>query len=127
MQLLRCFIQKSKLINFNSNSKLINDCSAVVLPSYYGEGLPKILIEAAGCGRPVITTNNPGCIDAIKLNKSGFLIPIKNVNSLSKAMGLLINNPTLCKKMGKASRILALEKYDINKVIEQHLFIYKSF
>ena len=42
-------------------------------------------------------------------------------------MELLINNPTLCKKMGKASRQLALEKYDINTVIEQHLAIYKSF
>jgi glycosyltransferase involved in cell wall biosynthesis len=108
-------------------SKLINDCSVVVLPSYYGEGLPKILIEAAGCGRPTITTNNPGCVDAIKNNESGFLIPIKNETYLANAMEKLINNPTLCKKMGKASRQLAIEKYDINKVIKKHLAIYKSF
>ena len=108
-------------------NKLINTCSVVVLPSYYGEGLPKILIEAAGCGRPIITTNNPGCIDAIKPNKSGFLIPIKDTISLANAMKVLINNPTLCKKMGKSGRKLAIEKYDLNEVIEKHLAIYKSF
>ena len=108
-------------------SMLINDCSVVFLPSYYGECLPKILIEAAGCGRAIITTNNPGCIDAIKPNKSGFLIPTKDASSLADAMKVLINNPTLCKKMGNSGRKLALEKYDIDEVIEKHLAIYKSF
>ena len=107
--------------------ELINECSIVVLPSYYGEGLPKILIEAAGCGRPIITTDHPGCRDAININKNGFLVPIKDVKSLEKMIRKLFYNPNLCKKMGTYSRSLALEKYDINLVIKKHLKIYKDF
>ena len=54
--------------------QLINSASIVVLPSFYGEGVPKILIEAAGCGKPIITTDHPGCRDAVKNNISGILI-----------------------------------------------------
>ena len=54
----------------------------VALPSYYGEGLPKVLIEAAACGRVVVTTDHPGCRDAIEPNKTGLLVPIKNASAL---------------------------------------------
>ena len=61
------------LVNFLGDRKdiinIINESRVVVLPSYYGEGLPKILIEAAACGIPVITTDHPGCRDAIILMK----------------------------------------------------------
>ena len=55
----------------------------VVLPSYYGEGLPKILIEAAACGKPIITTDHQGCRDAIIHNKTGILIPAQRYQSLN--------------------------------------------
>ena len=61
---------------------LIQQSRLVVLPSYYGEGFPKILIEAAACGVPVVTTDHPGCRDAIIPNVTGLLVPIKNSNEL---------------------------------------------
>ena len=63
------------------------------MPSYYGEGLPKVLIEAAAASRTIITTNIPGCRDAIIHNESGILIPIKDPISLANAIEMLINNP----------------------------------
>ena len=62
-----------------------------MLPSFYGEGLPKILIEAAACGKPVITTNHPGCRDAILPNKTGLLIPKNSKNTSTQLSTLKLN------------------------------------
>ena len=67
-------------------SQLINKNNIIVLPSFYGEGLPKILIEASACGKAIITTNNPGCRDAIENNITGILIPPQDAIALAKAM-----------------------------------------
>jgi len=100
--------------------------SVVVLPSYYGEGLPKALIEAAACGRAVITTDHPGCRDAIQPEITGLLIPVKDSQALADAMRYLILEPEECLKMGKAGRELADMKFDINKVIDYHMSIYSN-
>ncbi len=116
-----------KFIGHNDDIKsLIIKSKIVVLPSYYGEGLPKILIEAAACGVPVITTDHPGCRDAIIPNVTGLLVPIKNSEALSKAILKLLNDDKLCEKMGRAGRELALKKYDINKVVKSHMEIYQQ-
>ena len=103
---------------------LINSASIIVLPSFYGEGLPKILIEAAGCGKPIITTNHPGCRDAVKNRISGILIPPRNSNELIKAIRYLINNKNLMENMGKEARKFAEQRFDILDVIKTHLDIY---
>jgi len=95
----------------------------VVLPSYR-EGLPKVLIEAAACGRAVITTNVPGCRDAIEDGKTGLLVPAKDAESLAKAIRRLIDDPTLCSFMGNKGRVLAEAEFDIRRVVEKHLHIY---
>ncbi len=100
--------------------------SIVVLPSYYGEGLPKVLIEAAACGRAVITTDHPGCRDAIVPNISGLLVPVRDPNALEDAILQLLNNPDLCESMGLAGRNLAEKKFSIDKVCQKHMNIYKS-
>ena len=105
---------------------LIRKSKIVVLPSYYGEGLPKILIEAAACGKPVITTNHPGCRDAILPNKTGLLIPIKNSKELSIAINKLFESPKLYKSMSKEARKLAIRKFDIKMVIKSHMEIYSE-
>ena len=105
---------------------LISDSKIVVLPSYYGEGLPKILIEAAACGKPVITSDHQGCRDAIIPDKTGILVPIKNSKALTKAVNKLLNSPELCEEMGKAGRKLAISKFDIQDVISKHLEIYSE-
>ena len=62
----------------------------VVLPTYYGEGLPKVLLEAAACGRPIVTTRMRGCSDIVRDGENGFLIPPKDPEALALAMRTLI-------------------------------------
>ena len=72
--------------------QVLEAAHVMVLPSYYGEGLPKVLIEAAACGRAIVTTDHPGCRDAIEPNKTGLLVPIKNASALADAIEYLIKN-----------------------------------
>ena len=69
------------------------------MPSYR-EGLPKSLVEAAACGGAVITTDVPGCRDAIEANETGLLVPIKNAKALAEAIKYLAKKPNLRKRMG---------------------------
>ena len=104
---------------------VIPNASIIVLPSYYGEGLPKVLIEAAACGRAVITTDHPGCRDAIE-PETGILVPIKDSIALATAIQGLLQNPQKIVKMGEAGRKLAERKYSIEKVCETHMKIYQD-
>jgi glycosyltransferase involved in cell wall biosynthesis len=96
----------------------------VCLPSYYGEGLPKCLVEAAACGRAVVTTDHPGCRDAIRPDQTGLLVPVRNAVELADAIQKLIESPELRCRMGKAGRALAEEVFAIESVVDQHLQIY---
>ena len=109
----------------NDMQVIISKACIFVLPSYYGEGLPKVLIEAAACGRAVITTDHPGCRDAVN-SKSGILIPTRDSLSLATAIQELLQNPTKIEKMGKEARKLANETYSIQSVCDAHLKIYKN-
>lgn len=97
----------------------------VVLPSYR-EGLPKVLIEAAACGRAVVTTDVPGCRDAITQDVTGLLVHVKDAESLANAMEKLILDSELRQQMGKAGRALAEEVFAVEKVVQQHLDIYHT-
>ena len=103
---------------------LFSKCQIVVLPSYYGEGVPKVLLEAAACGRAIVTTDHPGCRDAIKPNETGLLVPTKNADALADAISFLIENPSVSKRMGFAAREFAEKAFDIRTVVETHLSIY---
>ena len=103
----------------------ISNSTIVVLPSYR-EGLPKILIEAAACGRAVITTDVPGCRDAIIPNITGLLVPPKNAHELAAAIEKLTKDIPTCKKMGAAGRLLAEKEFSIVDVINIHLAIYSE-
>lgn len=114
-----------KLFGFRKDvPELFSKSNIVTLPSYYGEGLPKVLIEAAACGRAVITTNHPGCRDAIIKGETGILIPIRDGCALADAIKKLIENPNKRKAMGRAGRRLAVEKFTIESVVKGHLGIY---
>ena len=104
---------------------VIPQASIIVLPSYYGEGFPKVLIEAAVCGRAVITTDHPGCRDAVT-PETGILIPIKDPVTLADAIQNLLQNSQKIVKMGKAGRELAERDYSIEKVCEAHMKIYQD-
>lgn len=97
----------------------------VCLPSYR-EGLPKSLIEAAAAGRAVITTDVPGCRDAIIPNKTGILVPVRNSEALANAMQDLIENSKKRESMGKAGRELAEKDFAIENIVKAHLNIYEN-
>ena len=97
----------------------------VCLPSYR-EGLPKALIEAAAASRAIVTTNVPGCRDAIIPNKTGLLVPVKDPKKLANAIQWLIEHPKERIIMGKSGRQLAVRDFQIKKIIKKHLDIYKE-
>lgn len=97
----------------------------VVLPSYR-EGLPKVLVEAAACGRAVVTTDVPGCRDAIASGVTGVLVPVRDAVALANAMEVLINDPARCQVMGDAGRVLAEKAFDMRQVVAAHLQIYQE-
>ena len=82
------------------------------------------MCESAACGRPVITTDVPGCRDAIIVNKTGLLVPVGNSNILSEKILLLISNPKKLKEMSLNCRKLAKSKFDIIEIVKEHLAIY---
>jgi glycosyltransferase involved in cell wall biosynthesis len=111
---------------FSTNvAEIIAQSHIMVLPSYR-EGLPKSLIEAAACGRAVITTDVPGCRDAITPNETGILIPVKSSKAIVHAIQTLCDNDDIRIKMGAKGRALAESCFDIADVIETHLKLYKE-
>lgn len=116
-----------EFLGFKQNiAEIISMAHIVVLPSYYMEGLPKILIEAAACGRPVITTDHPGCRDAIITDVTGMLVEKKNPEQIAIAVKRILDEPGLLEKMGNAGRQLAEENYNINNVVNEHMALYKD-
>lgn len=95
----------------------LRECSVYVLPSYR-EGTPRTVLEAMAIGRPIITTDAPGCRETVIDGENGFLVPVKSVGALVEAMQRFIDNPELAAEMGKRSRKIAEEKFDVRKVNE---------
>lgn len=105
--------------------QVIASSNLVVLPSYR-EGLPKVLLEAAACGRAVVTTNVAGCRDAIKPGFTGLLVPARDSESLAQAIEQLLTNSKLRTAMGLAGRKLAEEEFDVRAVVDKHIAIYRK-
>lgn len=91
------------------------ESAVYVLPSYR-EGTPRTVLEAMATGRPVITTDAPGCRETVEDGVNGFLVPVKDVEALAGAMVKLVEQPGLRKEMGAESLRIAREKYDVHKV-----------
>lgn len=104
-------------------ANVLSEAHIVVLPSYR-EGLPKVLLEAAAAGRAVITTDVPGCRDAIEPSVTGMLVPDHDVESLACTILELLDNPQRSAAMGCSGRALAEREFDIKKVVQKHLQIY---
>ena len=105
--------------------QVISSSTIMVLPSYR-EGLPKSLIEAAACGRAVVTTDVPGCRDAIVPDVTGLLVAMKSTLELEYAIEDLILNPKKTIEMGIKGRKFAEEAFSIEDVIEKHFDIYEQ-
>ncbi|MCK9513900.1 MAG: glycosyltransferase family 4 protein [Pigmentiphaga sp.] len=102
---------------------LFRKVDIVALPSYR-EGLPKGLIEAAACGKPLITTDVPGCREVVTNKEDGLLIPVRDSQALSEAICRLHKNPELRRQLGKKAREKALSSFDELIVIERTLDVY---
>lgn len=89
--------------------------SVFVLPSYYREGVPRSTQEAMAMGRPVITTDSPGCRETVLENINGFLVPPRDSFALAQAMKRFILQPEIISQMGRESRRLAEERFDVDR------------
>lgn len=93
-------------------------CSVYVLPSYR-EGTPRSVLEAMSTGRPIVTTDAPGCKETVVNGLNGYTVPVGDSTRLAEKMMYFVENPTKILEMGLESRKLAVEKYDVGKVNQQ--------
>lgn len=96
------------------------------LPSYYGEGVPKVLLEAAASGRALITTDMPGCREVVEHGINGLLVEPRDVEGLTQAIKQLLNDPELRIRMGRESRERAEASFGIETVTTQTLAVYEA-
>jgi glycosyltransferase involved in cell wall biosynthesis len=97
----------------------------VCLPSY-GEGVPKVLIEAASCGRPIVTTDAPGCREIVRDGENGFLVPVRDADVVSRALQRLIEYPDLRRAMGARGREIVEREFTQEMVIQETLALYEE-
>ena len=107
----------------NNIASFLQKSHVVALPSYR-EGLPKTLLEALACGKPIVTTDVPGCRDVVENGVNGFLVPPKDSVKLADAIQLLVLDKNLREKMGKASRELAID-FRQEKIVDQTMQLYQ--
>lgn len=96
-----------------------------VLPSYR-EGLPKSLLEAAACGRPIVATDAPGCREVCVEGETGLRVPVRAVEPLADALERLARDATLRAQMGQAARRLAEERFSIDRIVAETLALYDA-
>lgn len=97
-----------------------------VLPTYYREGIPRVLLEAAAMGRPLVTTRTPGCEDVVTDGINGLLVPPHDVDALARAISRLVEDPEARRRFGIASRQLAIEKFDLRIIARKTAGLYRN-
>jgi glycosyltransferase involved in cell wall biosynthesis len=97
----------------------------VCLPSYR-EGIPRILIEAAASGRPIVTTDAPGCREVVRPGVNGIIVPSRDIGSLASALRVLIENPEVRASMSANNREIAVQEFSLELVVAQFVSIYRN-
>jgi glycosyltransferase involved in cell wall biosynthesis len=97
----------------------------VCLPSLR-EGVPKVLIEAAACGRPIVATDAPGCREIVRHGENGLLVPLKNSAALADALRVMIQNRDVRLTMGRSGREIVVEEFSSERVISETLSVYRE-
>lgn len=103
---------------------LLARATLIVYPSWYGEGVPKVLLEAAACGLPVITTDHPGCREAVRHGDNGILVPVRDAAATAEAVESLLADPARRAAMGRRARERAEAEFDVRRINEQTLAVY---
>ncbi len=106
--------------------RVLAESSIVCLPSYYGEGIPKSLIEAVAAGRPVVTTDSPGCREVVHDNVNGLLVPPRDPGALADALDRLLGDAQLRHTMGRKGRLRAEQEFALESVVRETLATYTS-
>jgi len=106
--------------------KVYHQSTIVCLPTTYGEGLPKSLLEAASCGRPIVTYDVPGCREIVIDGYNGFLVKAKRVDDLISAISNLLDDRELCIKMGKNGRKLVEKYFTQEKIAQETMAVWEE-
>jgi len=104
---------------------VIAQAHIVCLPSYR-EGVPKALIEAAACGRPIVTTDVPGCREIVRHGENGLLVPVRDAVALAEALRKLIANPDLRQQMGERGREIASSEFSTEIIVGKIVDVYRE-
>ncbi len=99
-------------------------CDVYVLPSWYREGVPRTLLEAASMAKPIVTTDTVGCREVVEDGVNGFLVPVRDSVALADRIALLLGDEALRKRMGRNGREKAMREFDVKHVIGQYLDLY---
>ena len=108
----------------NDLPERLSHASLIVYPSHYGEGVPRVLLEACAAGRAIVTTDHAGCKEAVKDGVSGLLVPVRDAHKTADAMEELLNNHEKRISMELESRKLAEEEFDIHIIAKKTLAVY---
>lgn len=106
--------------------KLLAKSNIVVLPTFYGEGVPRILIEAASCARPIIASNIAGCREIVEDGVNGLLVPARNIYALAAAIEQLLQAPELRNRMGFNGRRKVERFFSEKQVIAETMSLYNE-
>jgi glycosyltransferase involved in cell wall biosynthesis len=97
-----------------------------VLPSTYGEGVPKALLEAAACERAIVATDTPGCRDVVRSGETGLLVPPHDIGALAEALAALASDPARRRAMGRAGRLRVEREFGEGLVAREVAALYRS-
>jgi len=106
--------------------RVFGEAHIAVLPTFYPEGLPKVLLEAAASGLPLIATDIPGCREIVRNGVNGILVQPRNVQELAEAMKRLIFDKELRQRFGEKAREIAVAEFSLDSVVRQHLDLYSQ-
>jgi glycosyltransferase involved in cell wall biosynthesis len=101
-------------------------CHVVTAPTMYGEGVPTVLLEAAACGRPVVTTDMPGCREIVEDGVTGLIVPAGDPLALANALEQIISDPIRRGRMGSAARQQVILKFTAQQVNTATLAVYSK-
>jgi glycosyltransferase involved in cell wall biosynthesis len=110
----------------NDMPRFLAGLTTFVLPSYYGEGVPRVLLEAAATGVPVVTADSPGCREAVIDGRTGLLVPPRDATAVAHAVDRMIGGGCDLAEMRQAARMLAEERFDVREILRQTLDVYRA-
>lgn len=109
----------------NDMPALYAQATLIVYPSWYREGIPRVLLEAAAMGKACVTTDHPGCREAVAHNDNGLLVPVKSAEAAADATEKILANPDLRKKMEISARARAEREFATAHIVEKTMKIYR--